>query len=126
AGDRVHIEVLATERLPDPATWAAALAELGLVAPDAEPTDGPMGTWVFTARVGGDVGHASDPEGEAGSAGGGEATTSVIAGDIADAIADIEAALLDAKLVTARVLPIETVHESTWGALATGDDALRV
>lgn len=125
AGDRVLIEVLATERLPDPATWAAALAELGLVAPDAEPVHGPMGTWVFTARIAGDVGHAGAPEGEAGSAGDGE-TTSVIAGGIADAIADIEAALLDAKLVTARVLPIESVHETTWGALAAGDGALLV
>lgn len=126
AADRVLIEALATERLPDKATWAAALAELGLVAPDAEPADGPMGTWVFTARIAGDVAHAGAPGGEAGSAGDSKTPTSVIAGDIADAIADIEAALLDAKLVTARVLPIESVHEATWGQLADRDGALVV
>ena len=99
--DRVRIEVISTERLPDAAAWSRALAEIGLVAPEAtaaarpEPMPGGPG-WLFTVPATGDV----------------------------EAIAT---ALRDARLVpAARVLPLEIVHETTWGQLAVRDDALMV
>lgn len=99
APDRVHIEVISTPRLPDAAAWARVLSEIGLVAPDATATAGPVlegvQTWLFTAPATGDI----------------EA---------------IETALLAAKLVAARVLPIEIVHDTTWGQLVARDDALVV
>jgi hypothetical protein len=96
APDRVRIEVIATERMPDAAAWSQVLAEIGLIAPGtaAEPGASP-GTWLFTAPATGDL----------------------------DAI---KAALLDAKLVAARALPLEIVHETTWGQLEARDDALVV
>jgi hypothetical protein len=101
APDRVRIEAIATERLPDAAAWSRALAEIGLVGAEAtaaaKPEAMPGGQgWLFTVPATGDV----------------------------DAIAT---ALRDARLVpAARVLPLEIVHETTWGQLAVRDDALMV
>jgi hypothetical protein len=97
APDRVRIEVVATERLPDTAAWAGALAETGLVPAGATAEPMPGGrAWLFTAPATGDI----------------EAITT---------------ALRDARLVpAARVLPLEIVHETTWGQLAARDDALMV
>jgi hypothetical protein len=105
APDRVRIEVVATERLPDAAAWSRALAEIGLVPPEATeaakaagaPEAMPGGkAWLFTAPATGDI----------------------------EAIAT---ALRDARLVpAARVLPLEIVHEATWGQLAAQGDALMV
>jgi hypothetical protein len=97
APDRVRIEAIATERLPDAAAWSRALAEIGLIGADVKPEAMPGGQgWLFTAPATGDV----------------------------EAIAT---ALRDARLVpAARVLPLEIVHETTWGQLAVRDDALTV
>jgi hypothetical protein len=99
ARDRVHIEVISTPRLPDAAAWAKVLSEIGLVAPDATATPG--------------------RKSESGQS---WIFTAPATGDLAA----IETALLDAKLVAARALPIETVHDTTWGQLAARDDALVV
>jgi hypothetical protein len=97
APDRVRIEVIATERLPDAAAWSTALGETGLIAPGTRFETMPSGrAWVFTAPAAGDI----------------------------EAIAT---ALRDAKLVpAARVLPLEIVHETTWSQLAANADALMV
>lgn len=97
AADRVRIEVVATERVPDAAAWASALAETGLVAAGATAEAMPGGrAWMFTAPATGDI----------------EAITT---------------ALRDAKLVpAARVLPLEIVHETAWGQLAARADALTI
>jgi hypothetical protein len=97
APDRVRIEVVATERLPDAASWSRALAETGLVAAGATAEVMPSGrAWMFTAPATGDI----------------EAITT---------------ALRDAKLVpAARVLPLEIAHETTWGQLAAREDALMI
>lgn len=97
AADRVRIEVVATERLPDAAAWSKALADIGLVAAGSAAEAMPSGqAWLFTAPATGDL----------------EAIT---------------AALRDARLVpAARVVPLETVHETTWGQLAAREDALMV
>ncbi len=47
--DRVKIEAVATERYPDAAAWTAALAELGLISADAEPTLDQFGAWIYLA-----------------------------------------------------------------------------
>lgn len=99
APDRVHIEVISTPRLPDAAAWAKVLSEIGLVAPDA------------TAAAGRKT--------ESGQ-------TWVFTAPATGDLAAIETALLDAKLVAARALPIETVHDTTWGQLAATGDALVV
>lgn len=96
APDRVRIEVVATERLPDAAAWSRALAEIGLVATGATAEALGDEAWIFTAPATGDI----------------------------EAIAT---ALRDARLVpAARVLPLEIVHETTWGQLAAREDALVV
>jgi hypothetical protein len=100
APDRVRIEAIPTERLPDAAAWSRALTEIGVGGPEAtaaRPEAMPGGPgWLFTVPATGDV----------------EA---------------IETALRDARLVpAARVLPLEIVHETTWGQLAARDDALMV
>ncbi|WP_428267161.1 hypothetical protein [Haliangium sp.] len=93
--ERVHIEVVPTERHPDPAAWTEALAALGLVAADARPRSDTVGAWVYTA-------------------------------DAPAGLASVQAALEDAKLFAAQVVPVEAVYEANWGGLAGGGDALRV
>lgn len=99
APDRVHIEVISTPRLPDAAAWAKVLSEIGLVPPDA------------TAAPGRKT--------ESGQ-------TWVFTAPATGDLAAIETALLDAKLIAARAMAIETVHDTTWGQLAARDDALVV
>ncbi len=99
APDRVHIEVISTPRLPDAAAWAKVLSEIGLVAPDATAAAGEKHVGVQTWLF-----------------------TAPATGDLEA----IETALLDARLVAARALPIEIVHDTTWSQLAARDDALVV
>ncbi|ACY19272.1 hypothetical protein [Haliangium ochraceum] len=94
APGRVLIETIASERLPDAATWAGELAALGLLAADAEPISSEERVWVFETTTTGEV-------------------------------AAVETALLDARLLAASARPLETIHETTWGALSSAGGTLR-
>ncbi len=103
--DRVDIEVIASEALPDAQAWSAALADIGLVPAGATAKDGPLGSWVFTV-----------PEGIVdGADGAGPRATAD------EVVAAVQSQLETAKLFTARALAVEEELPATWGQLSLAD-----